>query len=287
MNQFHVSDKLRDKGIYWSESCIVVDGCTKVSEGCLNCWAESMHKQFHPGGNFSKITVHLDRFEKKLKAARKKSLVWSLWNDVCHSAVTGEQTNDIYWLIDESSQHTFLILTKRPRFIRPNDDMGRPCPFPPNLWLGTTAENQEWADKRIPELLKCGSPNLFVSLEPLLGFVDLESIPIWNGVHETVLNPECWGDCACGDDPGCRQNGGDGKLRGVDWVIVGCETGPNRRLCDPEWIRSIVRQCQAAEVVCWVKAINVDSKVIRHWKDWPAEYEDLRVREFPGVLSVS
>ena len=276
MNQFHVSDKLREKGIYWSESCIVVDGCTKVSEGCLNCWAESMHKQFHPGGDFSKITVHIDRFERKARI--KKPHVISLWNDAFHPEVTTEQQNSMYWIIDHNPQHTFLALTKRPGSIPPHDDMGRPCPYPPNLWLGTTAENQEWADKRISQLLKCGSPNLFLSLEPLL--------------EPLALNALDDGSYTLSALSGLR-NGPRGGLSmitygpKVKWVIVGCETGPNRRPCDPEWIRSIVRQCQAAEVACWVKAINVDGKVIRHWKDWPAEYEDLKLREFPEVSNES
>ena len=257
MNQFHVSDKLREASIYWSEACIVVDGCTKVSEGCLNCWAESMYKQYHPRGDFSKITVHLDRFERKAKI--KKPQVFSLWNDIYHPEITGQQQQAILELIERNRQHTFLALTKRPEFIRPFDPLPSQSAYPdqpPNLWIGTMAENKECADKRIPELLKCGSRNLFLSLEPLLGPIDIDFDSFWtNDVNANVIS----------------------------WVIVGCETGPKakRRPCDPEWIRSIVRQCYVAEVACWVKAINVGGKVIRHWKDWPAEYEDLKVREFP------
>lgn len=259
MNPLHVSDELRDKGIYWSHGCTVIEGCTPVSAGCENCWAKGMAHQYKR--DFSRVSVHLDRLERVVKG--KPGKVISLWNDWCHEEVSTNEHNKILRIIDANPQHIFLGLTKRPAFILPPTEPflnHLPLSFPPNLWLGTTAENQEWADKRIPELLKCGSSKLFLSLEPLLGPIDIYDND-WLWIKDPNANV-------------------------VSWIIVGCETGPKRRPCDPEWIRSVVRQCHCAEVACWVKAINIDGKVIRHWKDWPAEYEDLKVREFPEVLNV-
>jgi hypothetical protein len=100
-----------------------------------------------------------------------------------------------------------------------------------------------------------------VSAEPLLGEISFEEID--NG--ETVLAPECWGDCACPPDPGCFKQGGDGKLtRRIDWVIVGGESGPGARPCEADWIRHIVEQCSDAGVACFVK--QAGGNVFAPWK---------------------
>jgi len=112
----------------------------------------------------------------------------------------------------------------------------------PNVWLGTSVENQTWADRRIPELLATPAAVRFLSCEPLLGEVDLTAV---NG--ENVLDPECWGDCACVDDPGCRRVGGDGRLeRRIHWVIVGGESGPGARPMHSDWVRLIRDACDDA-----------------------------------------
>jgi protein gp37 len=148
-------------------------------------------------------------------------------------------------------QHTFQFLTKNPaRYQEFN-------PWPDNCWLGTTVTNQEDADARVPELLKAQAKVRFVSAEPLLGEINLEGIPFGPyGMRETVLKPECWGDCACPDyDPGCRRNGGDGKLRGVDWLIIGAMTGPGSRQHQPkpEWAQSLVDQARGAAMPVFLK----------------------------------
>jgi protein gp37 len=144
----------------------------------------------------------------------------------------------------------------------------------PNAWLGASVEDQEQADKRIPHLLNCPAAVRFLSCEPLLGPVDL--MPHIGHMTE---------DKATGE----LQN----QL--IDWVIVGGESGGGARPCDVEWIRSIVSQCKAAGVPCFVKQLGkvptwagmAPPRVFLDKKggdidEWP---EDLRVREYPTPLA--
>jgi protein gp37 len=129
------------------------------------------------------------------------------------------------------------------------DVLGSVKPIP-NLWAGVTAENQERADERIPFLLKTPAAVRFVSIEPILGPVDLnEACDEW---WESANQPF--------------------------WVIVGAETGPGARTCRPEWIGDLVWQCQEAGVACFVKQIRINGKISKDVSEWP---EQLCVREWP------
>lgn len=119
--------------------------------------------------------------------------------------------------------------------------------FPPNVWLGTSVENQEAADTRIPDLLKCPAVVRFLSCEPLLGPIDLTG-DLWG------RSKECDGcsrdiDCRCMHEPRIKIAGD----RSIGWVIVGGESGAGARECNIAWMRSIVQQCRDAGVACFVK----------------------------------
>jgi len=137
-----------------------------------------------------------------------------------------------------------------------------------SVWIGTSVEDQKRADERIPELLKIPANVRFLSVEPLLGQVDVAS---WGWRNASKTDPR------------------------VDWVIVGGESGPGARPCNVEWIRDIVRQCKAAGVPCFVKQFGSEWATFQYGigrspsrlhpkggnpSEWP---EDLRVREFPTV----
>lgn len=134
--------------------------------------------------------------------------------------------------------------------------------IPRNVWIGASVEDQKRADERIPELLKIPAAVRFLSVEPLLGPVDLST-----SEKGDVMAP-------------------------VDWVIVGGESGPGARPCNVEWIRDIVRQCKAAGVPCFVKQLGSNPIMEPGPITWPCEHpkggepdewpEDLRVREFPN-----
>lgn len=138
---------------------------------------------------------------------------------------------------------------------------------PENVWMGTTVENQEMADKRIPELLKIPAKVRFLSCEPLLGPIALVNKRNWLAQDS--------------DEPN------------IHWVIIGGESGRNARPCNVDWIRYIVSQCKDADVPCFVKQLGAQCvhmgneswySKLKHPKggdpdEWP---EDLRVRQFPS-----
>ena len=157
----------------------------------------------------------------------------------------------LFALIDATPNLDWLLLTKRPENISgmlfdPESLNGHK--YRKNCWLGVSVENQEYADKRIPELLKCRdlSPVLFLSCEPLLGPVDL--------VYPESLYPNGPERCCSGHECGCLGLPIDPpaylheSFGGVDWVIAGGESGPEARPTDPEWFRSIRDQCKACSV---------------------------------------
>lgn len=189
-------------------------------------------------------------------------------------------------LIDTTRNLTWQLLTKRPENIlgminrirldggstgRIREwDIETPAHpyFRKNVWLGTTVENQEYADKRIPELLKCGdmAPVLFLSCEPLLGPLDLKRFLWprgWDGTEEDIK----------------RHTKEVASWSLVTWVIAGCESGPNRRETKLEWVRDLRDQCEAAGVAFFVKQLSIDGKVTDDVNQFP---EDLRIQEFPN-----
>jgi protein gp37 len=120
-----------------------------------------------------------------------------------------------------------------------------------HVWLGVSAEDQRRADERVPDLLATPAAVRFVSAEPLLGFIDFESA--WHG--ESALDSECWGQCGWCEKGypalhNCQQGRGDWEKgrSGLDWIIVGGESGPGARPMHPDWARLIRDQCASAGV---------------------------------------
>lgn len=237
-------------GKYWNEGPMVVQGCEKVSPGCSNCWSLDMTKHYHNDDGYvengewtGKVTTHLDRLEAVCRG--KKPKVISIWNDLFHKDAPFDFLVDAWSHMCWAKQHTFLVLTKRPERAALLVPAWKMSDFP-HIWTGTTAETQPYADLRIPELLKVPGKK-FLSLEPLLGLVNID---------QYLRCPVCgYTPYDVGFHVDHRLCKGPGP--GISWVICGPETGPKRRFCDPEWIRSIVEQCTAAGVPVWVKAMPV------------------------------
>lgn len=188
-----------------------------------------------------------------------------VWHEAAGETLDMDAIRDrLFDLIRETPNLDWLLLTKRPENIRDMwpkfyDQHGDVIRYPmPNVWLGTTVENQEQADKRIPELLKCRdlSPVLFLSCEPLLGKVDLWQ---WLGCPE---------DEVIKDNPGSRLLEAGrlafGLTPQIDWVIAGGESGSNARPMHPDWARSLRDQCKAA-------------KIAFHFKQWGEYAPDCNV----------
>jgi protein gp37 len=238
-------------------------GCTKVSAGCINCYAERDNNRYgwidYWGGpqgvrrktseaNWKKPLAWNKLAEKD--GIRRKVFCASLGDVFEDRDELAGWRNSLFLLVKNTPNLDWLILTKRPE----NAVKWGYNYLPENVWMGTTCENQEMADKRIPELMKIPSGLRFVSVEPMLEEINFGT---W------LVN---------------RKNTELGTMPGIDWVIYGGESGPNCRPCDPEWIRDGLLQCRAAGIPAFVKQLGGWPNTRHELADFP---EDLRVREFP------
>lgn len=293
-----------------------VTGCDAVSPGCDNCYAKVMAKRLKAMGvkkyrNEFDVTCHQEVLDKPLRWTKPRRIFVNSMSDLFHHKVfeydmkwTGCNYLD-FWIcytkydfldamlsvMERSSQHTFQILTKRPELMKKYFDLvhkhkieyynafknhelperrtspaaldakkDAENPVRENIWLGVSAENQKFADKRISQLLQIPAAKRFVSCEPLLGEIKLNSAFLYKN-HCNLA--------------------GDETTKGfdvIDWLIIGCESGQNRRPCNLDWVYSLVDQCQNAQVPVFVKQIELDGKVVNKIEQFP---KDLQIQEFP------
>lgn len=224
--------------IEWTDRTLeLVSGCTKVSTGCKNCYAERLAngrlRRFYPDG-FSVVRTHPDRLEQPLHWQKPRRVFVCSRSDLFHKAVPDKFIGQAFEVMAQASRHTFQVLTKRPQrmlaFLKGEHAVVAckgerwywgPDFFADNIWLGVSVENQEAADERIPLLLDTPAAVRFVSAEPLLEPLILKDI--------------------------------DWHLRELDWVIVGAESGLGARPMDEDWVRSIRDQCVRAKVPFFYK----------------------------------
>lgn len=259
-------------------------GCTKVSAGCDNCYAEKMSRR-NPdvlgvwGKHGTRVVASDAMWREPLKwnraaeqAGERHRVFCASLADVFEAPETmpAESWNAVldarrrlFVLIRKTPHLDWLLLTKRPENVTTMAlDFFGDSDWPANVWIGTSVEDQKTADERIPELLNIPAKVRFLSIEPLLGPVDLSRwlVP-WNRAVDHsgafpnhILGPRDDGmypmDCDCG-----WSNENDDH---IDWVIVGGESGPNARPMHPDWVRSIRDQCVAAGVPFFFK----------QWGEW-------------------
>lgn len=259
--------------ISWTDaSWNPVTGCSKVSAGCAYCYAEALSlrhkwskKPWTPENAAENVILHPDRLNIPLHWGEPKRIFVCSMADLFHERVSDSFIAAVFYVMREAKQHIFQVLTKRPERMREWCELyGGLLPLP-NVWLGVSVENQHWADQRIPLLLQTPAAVRFLSCEPLLGHIDLT--PYLGIILKDQLE---WSWEA---DPWYAEQ--DETPRGIDWVIVGGESGPGYRPMNVDWARSIRDQCQEAGVSFFYK----QSSGVRpghnatlegvEWHQWP------------------
>jgi protein gp37 len=240
-----------------------VTGCSVVSPGCTNCYAMKLagtRLQHHPSRAglttntktgpvwTGDVRFNKEWLEQPLQWKRRRMIFVCAHGDLFHEEVIDHWIDEIFSVMAASPQHRFQVLTKRSARMRAYMTK-RVRPSLPNVWIGVSAEDQKRADARIPDLLATPAAVRFVSLEPLIN-----SISLWNN------------DKGVWRGPGIIKSGGvtpstvhgpaegyDDSQPGLDWVIVGGESGPGARAMHPDWARSLRDECAAADVPFFFK----------------------------------
>ena len=205
--------------IEWTESTWnPVTGCTKISPGCKHCYAERMAERLQAMGqpnyrNGFALTLQPHMLELPLRWRKPQRIFVNSMSDLFHEGVPSSYIREVFDVMRRAHWHEFQVLTKRSERLRELDPL---LDWPPNVWMGVSVETQQYLC-RIDDLRRTSAQTKFLSLEPLLG-------PL-----------------------------GTLKLAGINWVIVGGESGPGARPMLREWATDILRQCRKAGVPFFFK----------------------------------
>ena len=211
-----------------------VTGCNKISPGCKHCYAERLSKRLKATGmakyrNGFAVTLHPDTLEIPLRWRKPRSIFVNSMSDLFHVDVPEPFIREVFDVMERAHWHRYQVLTKRAERVAELSDT---LPWPPQVWMGVSVESQGYVH-RIDLLRSTNAQVKFLSLEPLLG-----PLP-------------------------------DLNLDGIDWVIVGGESGPGARPMQPNWAREIRDQC-------------VDVGVAFHFKQWGGVFKKRNGRELDG-----
>lgn len=229
---------MADTSIEWTDRVWnPTTGCDRVSAGCDHCYALTMAKRLKGMGSAKYqtdgdpktsgpgfgIAMHPESLREPLKWRKPQRIFVNSMSDLFHAGVDDDFLGRVWQVMADCPQHTFQILTKRPARMR-SFLRGDSEPLP-NVWLGTSAEDQKTAAQRIPILFGVPAAVRFVSAEPLLGPIDLPK----------AIEPNF-------------ARGGWKDLSRLHWVIAGGESGRSARPVDADWVRSLRDQCVDADV---------------------------------------
>jgi len=218
-----------------------ITGCTKISPGCANCYAETFAERFrgvpnHPYEQGFDLKLWPDRLALPAKWKKPKRIFVNSMSDLFHKDVPVEYILKVFEAMNKADWHNYQILTKRHERLLEIDPL---IPWSAHIWMGVSVENQDYAH-RIDYLRQTGAHLKFLSVEPLLG--PLENI----------------------------------DLKGIDWVIVGGESGRKPRQLQEEWVKSVRDQCRRADVKFFFKQWGGSNKKKagrllegRTWDDMP------------------
>ena len=213
---------MNETGIEWTDvTWNPVHGCSKVSEGCRNCYAERLSRRYDhtpapwtPENAEQNVQLKPHKLEEPFGIGEPSRVFVNSMSDLFHEQVPDKYVQEVLAVCRSLPQHVFQVLTKRPERAAAFDRV----PWPQNIWVGTSVENKRAVD-RIDQLRACDANTLFVSFEPLIGPV------------------------------------GTVDLNGIEWAIVGGESGPEdqRRRFRHAWAREIRDQCAEQDVAFFFK----------------------------------
>ena len=195
-----------------------VTGCTRISDGCRNCYMFRLALRLMAMGqpkykNGTKLTTHIEELDKPRHWKKPSVIFVNSMSDLFHMAVPLEFIQEVFKTMVETPQHIYQVLTKRAERL---EELSSQLNWTKNIWMGVSVENEKVVG-RIDHLRQCSAKTKFLSIEPLLG-------PLPN------LN-----------------------LSGIDWVIVGGESGPKARPMEEQWVLDIRDQCEAQGVKFFFK----------------------------------
>lgn len=218
--------------IEWTDSTWnPVTGCEVVSPGCKNCYAKVFAERWrnipgHPYEQGFDLRLWPERLDLPLRWKEPRRIFVNSMSDLFHESIPDEFISQVFQTMIRAEQHVFQVLTKRSERMRdwtctnfrsPNRSSDKPI-LPKNIWLGVSVENQTFT-RRIPDLLQAPARVRFLSIEPMIGPIHLSSA----------------------------------SLRGIHWIIVGGESGPNARPMKQEWVKAIQLQCEHGGVPFFFK----------------------------------
>lgn len=217
---------MNETGIEWAnQTWNPAHGCTKISPGCKNCYAERMAKRLAGRHGYPAVPYHFavamenQKLDEPLRTRKPQYIFVCSMGDLFHREIPDSFIKRVFRTMELATQHTFLVLTKRIKRAHQWFCQRSTGPIP-NIWLGVSVENKETADSRLPWLVRAPAAKLFVSCEPLLEEISLRQ----------------W-------------------LHGLDWVIVGPETGFARRKFDLDWARALRDECKVWDTPFFFKGL--------------------------------
>jgi protein gp37 len=248
--------------IEWTEcTWNPVTGCTPISPGCQHCYAERMAKRLHAMGqanyrNGFQLTLHAHMLDLPLHWRQPRMIFVNSMSDLFHPDVPLDFILKVFDVMQRASQHCFQVLTKRSERLA---QLSPQLPWPDNVWMGVTVENADYAF-RIEHLKQTAATVKFISFEPLLG-------------------------------PVAQVN-----LDGIDWAIVGGESGPGARPMQPEWVTGIRDRCLTGGIPFFFKQWGGVNKKAggrllddRTWDEVPTQKQHAKRRKiardrYAGIL---
>lgn len=257
-----------------------VTGCSHVSHGCDHCYAEALSLRYRwstapwtPENAEQNVILHPKRLEKPLTWRKPRMVFVNSMSDLFHPRVPTEYIQAVFGIMKVAKQHTFQVLTKRPKRMRDWCKAYQLDPLP-NVWLGTSIESREYVG-RADLVRETPAAVRFISAEPLLGPLLPDADHMVDQEHVTYPLGDApvyaWREWADGHDgPGLN-------LEEIDWLIVGGESGPGHRPIRPEWVRDLKDYCQDD---CWQG--EREGHAAFFFKQWGGAYPKANGRELDG-----